>query len=203
MRLAITLFVALAGPCLAQQFRAPFTIGGGAQLAATQGMLSRVAYASPPRPAPPLDVEWLSPKPDIAGKVLLVRFWTVDCEYCVASAPALEDLQRRHGAAGLQVIGVHHPKSDAGRDNEYVKRRAIALGMSFPIAQDRDWRTVNAWWPDQDRAFTSATLLVDRQGRIRFAHEGGEFHASTDRKHRKCDRDFRRVEEAVRRALAE
>lgn len=203
MRLAITLALALAGSCLAQQFRAPFTIGGGAQLAATQGLLSRVAHAPLPRPAPRLDVEWLSPTPALAGKVLLVRFWTVDCAYCVASAPALEDLERRYGARGLQVIGVHHPKSDAGRDNEYVKRRARELGMTFPIAQDRDWRTLNAWWPDQDRAFTSATLLVDRRGQIRFVHEGGELHASTDRKHRKCDRELRRLEEAVERILAE
>jgi hypothetical protein len=47
-------------------------------------------------------------------------------------------------------------------------------GFKFPVAVDRDWRTVKRWWLDgQRRDFTSVSFLLDGRGVIRFIHPGG------------------------------
>jgi thiol-disulfide isomerase/thioredoxin len=70
------------------------------------------------KPAPPLALkDWLNSNPlemlDLRGKVVLLRWWTEGCPYCVATAPALVSLERTYGSRGLQVIGVFHPSRPA------------------------------------------------------------------------------------------
>jgi hypothetical protein len=44
----------------------------------------------------------------------------------------------------------------------------------FPVAVDRDWRTLKRWWLDgHDRPYTSVSMLVDQDGVIRHVHPGG------------------------------
>jgi thiol-disulfide isomerase/thioredoxin len=157
------------------------------------------------KPAPPITVdEWRGgPPPDWTGKVLLVRFWTVGCEFCEATAPALEDLKTRFGPKGLVVLPIHHPKAPEGKDMVYVEKEAKREGMPLPFAQDRDWRTIKSWWLTSPRPFTSATILVDRKGIIRYFHPGGEYHKSTDPEHARCASDRDRVEEFIKKLLAE
>ena len=52
------------------------------------------------RPAPPLDIkQWLNSKPlemsDLRGSVVLLRWWTQGCPFCVATAPALRKLHEQ------------------------------------------------------------------------------------------------------------
>ena len=58
---------------------------------------------------------WLNSKPlsleDLRGKVVLVRFWLVECPLCERTAPALNNLYKKYRKRGLEIIGFHHPKS--------------------------------------------------------------------------------------------
>jgi tetratricopeptide (TPR) repeat protein/peroxiredoxin len=111
----------------------------------------------------------------LRGKVVLIRFWLADCSLCSNSAPALNSLYKRYGSKGLVVIGIHHPKSASVRDQAVVEQAAKRNGFNFPIAIDNNWQTINSLWlRGKKHPFTSASLLIDRNGIIRWVHPGGE-----------------------------
>jgi len=131
-------------------------------------------------PAPGWDLpEWIGSPPipwaSLRGKVVLVRwFMSTDCPYCTASAPALNALHQEYGARGLQVIGMYHHKNFEPLDLEKVRGWINDFKFKFPVAVDRDWRTLNRWWLDgHQRPFTSVSILVDQNGTIRHVHPGG------------------------------
>jgi thiol-disulfide isomerase/thioredoxin len=141
---------------------------------------------------------------DLRGKVVLVRWWTEGCRYCRSTLPALERLSREH--KDLLVLGVFHPKPEPHEvADAHILQVARTLGFSGPIAFDRDWRTLNRYWLDgsPDRNWTSVSFLIDREGVIRWVHGGGEYHPSSDPKHRSCDLEYQGLERALRDALAE
>ncbi len=138
------------------------------------------------KPAPAWDVtEWLgSPALDLAhlrGKVVLVRwFMSTDCPYCTATAPALNQLHEEFKDRGLVVVGMYHHKNPEPLDTAKVKGWSHEFGFTFPVAIDRDWRTLRRWWLDgHKRAFTSVTFLIDQNGTIRRLHPGGTMAIGT------------------------
>jgi thiol-disulfide isomerase/thioredoxin len=142
--------------------------------------------------------------PGLRGKVLLVRFWTEGCGYCTRTAPALNALHREFSGQGLVVIGMYHPKPPRDESPSVVARAAGRLGFGFPIALDNDWATLRRWWLDTgDRAFTSATFLIDRRGILRAIHPGGEFHLGGGREHAACRRDYAALHERIAALLRE
>lgn len=140
----------------------------------------------------------------LKGKVVLLRFWMGDCAYCVRSAPALESLQKQYGERGLVVVGLHHPKSEKARDLEWVAREADELGFDFPVGQDDQWTTLRAYGVGTVfHRFTSVSFLIDRNGVIRFVHDGGEFHPDGGAGHEECNRAYEALQVAVEAALAQ
>jgi peroxiredoxin len=149
-------------------------------------------------------IEWIQGEPttlaDLRGKVVLVRFWLMDCAYCTRTAPALRELSKRYEDRGLVVVGLHHPKSDPARDPKAVARAARALGLDFRVGLDNDWETIRAYGVGRVfQRFTSVTFLIDRQGIIRFVHDGGEFHEGEG--HAECNAAYRALEAAIVEAL--
>ena len=124
---------------------------------------------------------WLNSAPlelsKLHGKVVLIRWWTAPgCPYCAASADALENWWRKYRDRGLVVIGAYHHKSDTPLTREHVVTESRRLGFTFPVAIDRDWKTLRHWWLDHtERGWTSVTFLIDRTGTIRFIHGGGAY----------------------------
>jgi len=116
---------------------------------------------------------------DLRGKVVLVRFFTdPDCPFCRVTAPALNELHAEHASRGLVVVGMYTPKPrPAPATTEEVRRVAEGYGFRFPVAVDDDWSALRALWLDRvPRAgFTSASLLVDRAGKVRHVHPGGAY----------------------------
>jgi peroxiredoxin len=151
-------------------------------------------------------LEWLNSAPlslaQLKGKVVLVRWWTEGCRYCAHSAPALNELHRRYAGRGLVVTGMYHPKPPREEPAPSVARAAKRLGFEFPIALDNDWATLRRWWLSAgDRAFTSVTFLIDRQGVVRAIHPGGEFHAGGGPEHAGCQRDYEALRREIERLL--
>jgi peroxiredoxin len=141
--------------------------------------------------SPPLELKQLR------GKVVLVRWWTApDCRYCAATAPALNEFHEAYRERGLVVVGFYHHKSPSPLRPDDVKAHAESFGFKFPVAIDPKWRTLKQWWLDgSDRDFTSVSFLIDRTGRIRHIHPGGEYV--------KGDADYAAMKRKIEELLAE
>lgn len=145
-------------------------------------LLSRVAWSAQDR-LPTFDGAnaWLNAPAltdkDLRGKVVLVNFWTYSCINSLRALPYLKAWQRRYGADGLVVIGVHAPEFGFEHDFANVKREAGELGVNYPIAIDNDYRIWkafgNQYWP--------AFYVADTEGRIRYHHFGeGSYDEAED-----------------------
>ncbi len=134
---------------------------------------------------------------DLAGKVVLVRWWTAPgCPFCAATAPSLNEFYKRYKDRGLVVIGFYHHKSSAPLDLDQVKHSADRLGFRFPVAVDAGWKTLRNWWLSKGRRdWTSVTFLIDRKGVIRFIHPGGQYVRG--------DRDYARIQQKIKESLGE
>lgn len=137
--------------------------------------------AAPGKPLPPLAATgWLNSAPltpaDLAGRVVLVEFWTRDCWNCHRIEPHLKAWHARYKDRGLAIVGVHTPESlrerDAGSVADYVRRNAIA----YPVALDHDadiWESYkNMYWP--------TVYLADRRGVLRAVFIGDNRAAETE-----------------------
>ena len=124
----------------------------------------------------------------LRGKVVLIRFWTDGCAYCEKTAPALRALDARYRDQGLVVIGIHHPKDATSDPVKGMK----ALRLTFPVATDPDWQTIKAYGVGTTfTRFTSVSFLIDREGTIRFVHDGGEWHEGGGPDHEPCNQAYR------------
>jgi peroxiredoxin len=154
--------------------------------------------------------QWQHSKPlalkDLKGKVVLVRWWTAGgCPFCAATAPALNEFHERYQGQGLVVIGVYHHKGAQPLAEGEVEEAARKLGFKFPVAVDpiqgnaappQSWRTLRKWWLEGGaREFTSVSFLLDRQGRIRHIHPGGQYV--------KGDQDYEAMKARIEELLKE
>jgi len=104
----------------------------------------------------------------LRGRVVLVDFWTYSCINCIRTQPWLKAWDARYRDRGLTIVGVHSPEfpfeKDAGNVGEAIER----AGLGYPVVQDNDFQTWNAYanqyWP--------AEYFIDARGRIRYAHFG-------------------------------
>jgi thiol-disulfide isomerase/thioredoxin len=161
------------------------------------------------RPTPPWSfTRWVGAplsQEGLRGRVVLLRWWTEGCRFCEMTLPVLERLRREHGDRGLVVIGVFHPKPPREVSDAKITALARRLGFRGPIAFDREWQTLNRWWLDghDERSWTSVSFLVDRQGRVRWVHGGGEYHPGDDPAHARCAAQYRALEAVLDDVLAE
>ncbi|EEF61242.1 TlpA family protein disulfide reductase [Pedosphaera parvula] len=145
--------------------------------------------------------DWINSAPlklgDLKGKVVLVRWWTAPtCPFCRATAPALNEFYEKYRETGLEVIGFYHHKSDEPLTQDWVKKYSGEYNFKFPVAIDRDWKTLHRWWLDAEkRDFTSVSFLIDRKGVIRYIHPGGEYV--------KGDKDYARLKAKIEELLKE
>jgi thiol-disulfide isomerase/thioredoxin len=133
---------------------------GGSRLATEPHPL--LSTAPPTRQEMALDGSILRlPRP---GRVTLIDFWATSCEPCVRMMPSVEAIWREKGSAGLQVVGV------ASDDNPgLVQERLRQLAVSYPNVVDADGTVRGSYRVDS----IPTTILLDRQGRVRVAHRGG------------------------------
>jgi cytochrome c biogenesis protein CcdA/thiol-disulfide isomerase/thioredoxin len=117
----------------------------------------------------------------LRGRVVLVDFWTYTCINCIRTFPHLKALDAKYRRDGLTIVGVHSPEFPFERKASNVASSIRQNGLRYPVAQDNNLGTWNAWgnqyWP--------ADYLVDARGRVRLAHFGEGGYAETERAVRK------------------
>lgn len=114
---------------------------------------------------------------DLRGRVVLVDFWTYTCINCIRTLPYLEAWQQRYGPKGLTIVGVHSPEFPFEKDAGNVQAAIRSNHLTYPVAQDNDLATWNAW----GNQFWPADYLVDADGNVRSAHFGEGGYAETER----------------------
>jgi len=104
----------------------------------------------------------------LRGKVVLIDFWTYSCINCLRTLPYLKAWDAKYRRDGLVVVGVHSPEFAFEKDAGNVAEAIRSNGIRYPVVQDNDLATWNAWgnqyWP--------AEYLVDAKGRVRDAKFG-------------------------------
>lgn len=92
------------------------------------------------------------------GKVLILDYYATWCDPCRKSIPHLIELQKKHGDAGLQVIGLN---VGGPEDLEKVPAFARELGIQYPLAVPDD-ELVSFMLADFDSI--PQTFIFDREG---------------------------------------
>ena len=90
------------------------------------------------------------------------------CINCLRTLPYLEAWDERYRGDGLTIVGVHSPEFGFERNAGNVRRAIGANGIRYPVVQDNELATWNAWgnqyWP--------AEYLIDAGGQVRYATFG-------------------------------
>ncbi len=124
---------------------------------------------------------WFNSQPlklaDLRGKVVLVNFWTHGCVNCVNTLPHVTQLYAKYRDRGFVVVGIHTPEFPFERSAANVQAALKRHGITYPVAQDNDSQTWNAWhnqyWPAQ--------YIIDQNGKVVFQHAGEGQYEEIDR----------------------
>lgn len=108
----------------------------------------------------------------LKGRVVLVDFWTYTCINCIRTLPFVTGWYDKYKDDGFVVVGVHTPEFEFEKDTNNVLNAIKQYNIHYPVAQDNDFATWNAYrnqyWP--------AKYLIDKNGVIRYTHFGeGEY----------------------------
>lgn len=115
--------------------------------------------------------EWVNgqvTKADLAGKPVLVHFWAVSCYMCKESMPQINEWRDKYKEKGLQVVGVHMPRSEADTDLEAIKETIAKYELTHPIAIDNEMKTVDAF----QNEYVPAFYLFDETLQLRHFQAG-------------------------------
>jgi len=108
----------------------------------------------------------------LRGRVVLVDFWTYSCINCIRTLPYLKAWDKRYRKDGLTIVGVHSPEFPFERDPGNVEEAIVRNGLRYPVAQDNELRT----WEAYDNQYWPAEYFIDARGRVRYVHFGeGEY----------------------------
>lgn len=140
-----------------------------ALIAAALAALSTAAPAVSPAapPAPDFTLRALSGAnlrlAEQRGQVVMVNFWATWCGPCRQELPHLNRLYEKYRGSGFTLLGIN-----VDDDTYKAADLATKLAVKFPVLFDTDKRVSRAY----DLSAMPATVLIDRDGRVRYRHRG-------------------------------
>lgn len=115
--------------------------------------------------------EWINDeatKKDLLnGKPVLIHFWSFTDQASKEAMDYINKWMYEHRAR-LNVMAVHVPYSEEGKESAIVKREAEKLGMAQPILMDNERSFSDSF----DRPPVPAYYLFDENGLLRQFHTG-------------------------------
>ena len=97
------------------------------------------------------------------GQVVLINFWATWCGPCREEMPLLDKLHTKYKSLGFTLLGVN-----VDDNPEAAREVATKLKLSFPVLLDTDKQISKLY----DLNSMPSTVLVDRDGRVRYLHRG-------------------------------
>ena len=113
---------------------------------------------------------------ELKGKVVLVDFWTYSCINCIRTLPYLTAWDEKYRDQGLVIVGVHTPEFGFEKVTNNVKTALERHKIKYPVAQDNDFGTWNAY----NNKYWPAKYLIDQQGNIIYTHFGEGDYEETE-----------------------
>lgn len=115
-----------------------------------------------------LNVDHALAMKELAGRVLVVDFWTSCCINCMQTLPTLAAIEEQFADQPVTVIGVHSPKFDAETERVRLSDVVRQYSIKHPVAIDGSMKIWNAWgvnaWP--------TVIVLDPRGRVVWAGSG-------------------------------
>ncbi len=138
----------------------------GAMLLALFATLCSAA-PEPSKPAPDFTLRTMEGQnlrlQEQRGRVVLVNFWATWCGPCREEMPQLNQLYEKYRASGFVLLGINID-DDAGKAAGVASR----LNLKFPVLLDTDKQVSRLY----DLGTMPSTVLIDRDGRVRYLHRG-------------------------------
>ncbi len=100
---------------------------------------------------------------DFSGQVVMINFWASWCAPCRQEMPLLDELYQRYKGLGFTLLGVN-----VEEDSSLATDRLNETPVDFPILFDRENRVSDLY----DVIAMPSTVMIDRQGNMRFIHHG-------------------------------
>lgn len=101
-----------------------------------------------------------------AGKVVILNFWATWCPPCRSETPLFVELQEHYSATGLQFVGV------AIDDADKVQDFMDTYGINYPMLLGENDAIDTAKQYGNRFGALPYTVVIDRQGMIRFIQRG-------------------------------
>jgi thiol-disulfide isomerase/thioredoxin len=98
------------------------------------------------------------------GKVVVLTFWASWCGYCLKELPVLENVQRRLGKSRVEVVAINVDE-DRGK---YIAMRRRLKDFELDLTVDEKHHLAHEYGVKG----LPHMVLVDKQGKIAFVHEG-------------------------------
>ena len=105
----------------------------------------------------------------LRGHVVLLNFWATWCGPCREEMPHLNVLYEKYHKSGFVLLGVN-----IDDDPKTALATAAKLGVSFPVLLDTDKKVSKLY----DLNTMPSTIVIDRDGKMRFLHRG--YRAGTE-----------------------
>ena len=103
---------------------------------------------------------------DLEGKIVVISFWATWCVPCLEELPHVEGFKREFGDQGVEVIAI---TTDGPETMSQVRSVVRRNRWTMNILLDQDSAVSALLNP---RNATPYTMIVDRQGRLAYEHEG-------------------------------
>ena len=100
---------------------------------------------------------------ELRGKVVLINFWASWCGPCRQEMPVLDELYRHYRSLDFTILGVN-----VEQNSDDAKSLLKDVPVTFPILFDTENNISKLY----DVKGMPSTVLVDRDGNIRYIHVG-------------------------------
>lgn len=100
---------------------------------------------------------------DLKGKVVYVDFWASWCGPCRQSFPWMNDMQRKYGARGLQVVAINLDAKRADADR-FLAQNAAGFALAFDSKGESARRFAVKAMP--------SSMLIGADGKLLYVHQG-------------------------------